>query len=96
MNTCKQAPGEFIPKINRERCEGKGPCVPVCPYQVLEVRTLPPDQRAGLSLKGKLKGFVHRWQQAIVVQADLCQACGLCVTACPEKAITLIRRPAGS
>jgi 4Fe-4S ferredoxin len=26
-----------------------------------------------------------------VIKPDACHACGLCVTACPEKAITLIR-----
>ncbi|PLK47005.1 4Fe-4S dicluster domain-containing protein [Uliginosibacterium sp. TH139] len=91
MNTCKQAPGAFIPVIDRNRCEGKGPCINVCPYQVFEMFTLPPEARETLSLKGKIKGFVHRWQQANVVLAERCMACGLCVSACPEQAITLAR-----
>ena len=84
-------PGAFIPVIDRNRCEGNGPCIDVCPYHVFEMFTLPKEERAKLSLKGKIKGFVHRWRQADVVLPELCKACGLCVSACPEHAITLIR-----
>jgi len=44
-----------------------------------------------LTLAGKVKGFVHRWHQAFATNAAACHACGLCVAACPEKAITLER-----
>lgn len=88
---CKQAPGIFRPLIDRNRCEGKKECVAVCPYDVFTMGTLPKEQRAGLSLRGKLKGMAHRWQQAFATNADACHACGLCVAACPEKAITLTR-----
>lgn len=86
---CRQAPGRFRPLIDRERCEGKAQCVRVCPVGVFAVGTLPKEMRAGLSVKGKLKGFVHRWQQALLVREGACEACGRCVSACPEKAITL-------
>ena len=52
---------------------------------------MPKDQRAGLSLIGKLKGFAHKWQQASLVNPGACEACGLCVEACPEDAISLTR-----
>lgn len=45
---------------------------------------------AGLSLFGKLKSLAHRRQTAYAVGAAKCQACGLCVVACPEDAITLV------
>jgi ferredoxin len=45
--------------------------------------------RANLSFKGKIKGVVHRWQQALLVDPHACEACGLCIKACPEDAITL-------
>lgn len=94
---CKQEAGKFRPVIDRNRCEGKADCVRVCPTSVFEVATLPKEQRAGLSLLGRLRGTAHRWQQAILVAPDLCEACGLCVKACPEHAITLIRMgPSGA
>ena len=88
---CKQSPGEFRPVIDRNRCEGKADCERVCPVSVFKVDTLPRQMRNGLSFKGKLKGFAHRWQQAMLINADACEACGLCVKACPENAITLVR-----
>jgi 4Fe-4S ferredoxin len=47
--------------------------------------------RSALSFKGKIKGSAHRWQQALLVNAEACAACGLCIKACPEEAITLAR-----
>jgi len=88
---CKQSPGTFQPVIDRNRCEGKGDCVRVCPYGVFTVSVLPKEERAFLSLKGKIKGFAHGWKQAFTPNANACHACGLCVEACPEKAITLQR-----
>ncbi|HEV8332413.1 MAG TPA: ferredoxin family protein [Steroidobacteraceae bacterium] len=90
---CKQEPGTFRPVIDRGSCEGKADCVRVCPVGVFLVGTLPKELRAGLSIKGKLKGFAHRWQQALLVNEAACEACGQCVSACPEKAITLERAP---
>ncbi|HEX7027161.1 MAG TPA: ferredoxin family protein [Gammaproteobacteria bacterium] len=90
-DACKHAAGLFKPVIDRNRCEGKAACVEVCPYNVFVIETLPKEQRKNLSFVGKLKGFGHKWQQAFTQNADLCHACGLCVTVCPEKAIKLIR-----
>jgi 4Fe-4S ferredoxin len=90
---CKQEPGLFRPVVDRNRCEGKAACVQVCPVGVFAVGTLPEAQRAGLGLRGRIKGVVHRWQQALLVKASACEACGKCVNACPEDAITLERVP---
>ncbi len=90
---CNQIAGQFAPRIDRNRCEGKEDCVRVCPYDVFEIGTLLPAERAKLSLKGRIKGFAHGYRQAFAVRAELCHSCGLCVTACPERAITLARAP---
>jgi 4Fe-4S ferredoxin len=86
---CKHEAGKFAPVIDRNRCEGKQDCVKVCPYDVFTIGRLPSEERRSLSLLGKVKGFAHRWQQAFATNAKECHACGLCVTACPEKAIIL-------
>lgn len=91
-DSCKQDPGIFAPVIDRTACEGKADCVVICPYEVFELGILPEGDRAGLPLMARVKGFVHGWKQSFAVHADACRACGLCVAACPEKAIKLQRR----
>lgn len=86
---CRAEPARYVPVINREHCEGKADCVAVCPYGVFEVRTMESEDFRELSLLGKLKSVAHRRRTAYTPRADACQACGLCVVACPEKAITL-------
>ena len=88
---CKQEAGAFAPRIDSSRCEGKEDCVRVCPYDVFEVRKLNPEERTTLSLLVRLKVFAHGGKQAFAVRAEACHACGYCVAACPEKAITLAR-----
>jgi NAD-dependent dihydropyrimidine dehydrogenase PreA subunit len=88
---CTHPAGVYQPRIDRDRCEGKADCVRVCPYDVFEIGTVPPAERAMLGIFGRLKGFAHRWQQSFAVNADACHACGKCVSACPEKAIRLER-----
>ena len=91
---CKQPPGVVRPEINRSRCEGKEDCVEVCPYDVFEIRTLTKDERGALPFFARLKAAAHGNRQAFAVRGELCHACGLCVQACPERAIKLVRRDA--
>jgi len=91
MNS-KHPPGTFTPVVDPNRCEGKGPCIDVCPTDVFVMGILPQEKRPGLTFKGKVKGFVHRWKQVEVAHPEACSACGKCVSACPEKAMTLARR----
>lgn len=88
MADCKEA-GALVPVIDRSRCEAKGDCVEVCPYHVFEIKQLEPADKAGLSFLGRIKARVHGDRQAFVVRGADCHACGLCVTACPERAIKL-------
>ena len=87
--SCKPESAGRRPIINRNRCEAKEDCVVVCPYDVFEMRVLTGSERAGISIRGKLNLLVHRGRQAVVVDPDNCHACGLCVSACPERAIRL-------
>jgi NAD-dependent dihydropyrimidine dehydrogenase PreA subunit len=79
-----------VPVIDRGRCEAKEDCVRACPYHVFEVRRLTDAERAPLSWFARLRVFVHGGKQAFAVRAADCHACGLCVKACPEKAIRLV------
>jgi 4Fe-4S ferredoxin len=89
---CRADAGAFVPVVDRSRCEGKNDCVEVCPYHVFEVRRIEGGDFAGLSLLGKLKSVAHGRKTAYTPNADACRACGLCVVACPEKAIRLTPR----
>ena len=88
---CKADPGVFVPRVKRGACEGKNDCVEVCPYDVFEVRRIDDADFAALSLLEKVKSVVHGRKTAYTPKASACRACGLCVVACPEKAITLVR-----
>jgi 4Fe-4S ferredoxin len=88
---CRAEPGEFVPVVNRSKCEGKEDCVRVCPYDVFEVRRIDDADFAALGWLGKLKSVAHGRQTAYTPRASACQSCGKCVEACPEKAIKLAR-----
>ncbi|HEX2730165.1 MAG TPA: ferredoxin family protein [Polyangiaceae bacterium] len=90
---CRAEPGVYQPVIDRNRCEGKADCVAVCPYSVFEVRRIEDADFAKLSFVGRLKSRVHGRLTAYTPKVDACQACGLCVVACPEDAIALEKRP---
>ena len=91
---CKAAPAAYVPVVNRGRCEGKGDCVEVCPYGVFLVQVMNEDEYQALPMLSRFKSWAHGKKTAYTPNANACQACGLCVVACPEKAITLEpRRP---
>jgi 4Fe-4S ferredoxin len=80
-----------VPLINQNKCEGAGDCLEVCPYNVFEMRKLTKAEKAVLPIPSRVKLFVHGGKQAFAVRMQDCHACGLCVTACPEKAIKLVK-----
>jgi NAD-dependent dihydropyrimidine dehydrogenase PreA subunit len=86
---CSDTFGRVAPVVDRDRCEGKADCVRVCPFDVFEIGTLSREQRADLSLFGRLKAWAHENQQAFVMRPLDCHACQLCVRACPEHALHL-------
>jgi 4Fe-4S ferredoxin len=91
LSECRATPGEFVPVIDRSRCEGKSDCVEVCPYDVFEVRRIDDADFAKLGVLGKLKSMAHGRKTAYTPRASACQSCGKCVSACPEDAIKLAR-----
>lgn len=88
---CKHEPGVIVPLVSLKRCEGKGDCAEVCPENVFEIRRIDEDDYRSLGTLGKLKLRVHGMKVAYTPNADACRACGLCVSACPEHAITLAK-----
>ena len=78
---------KMLPVIDRNRCEAKAACVEMCPNSVFEIRALSDTDKAGLSLRGKMKAWFHGGQQAYLANAQACNECGICVSACPEGAI---------
>jgi 4Fe-4S ferredoxin len=88
---CKQAPGVIAPSINFARCEGKADCAVVCPEDVFEIRRIDAADYQKLGRLHRFKLHVHGMKVAYAPHAEACRACGLCVSACPEHAITLVR-----
>jgi 4Fe-4S ferredoxin len=92
LPACKQAAGVIFPVVDLKRCEGKGDCERVCPENVFEVRRIDEEDFRGLGMFNRFKLRVHGSKVAYTPNADACRSCGLCIAACPERAITLARR----
>ena len=88
-NQCGDVAGKVAPVVDRNRCEGKEDCVRVCPFDVFQIGTLSAAEKSELSILGKLKAWAHDGKQAYVVNAQACHACQLCISACPESALSL-------
>lgn len=63
----------FVARVDLNRCDGSGRCVEVCPYE--DAIALQP-----VSVNGK------QAPRAVVTPAN-CTGCGICVSACPNRAI---------
>ena len=81
------------PVVDHAKCEAERDCVRVCPYDVFEVRRMDMADYETLSRLGKLRSTAHRRMTAYPVRSDACHQCGKCVTACPERAISLVETP---
>lgn len=92
--SCKSEPSRIVPFVDARRCEGKAECAAVCPYGGFEIGPMKEEMFAAMPVMVKLKLWAHGKRTAYTPNADACRACGLCVAACPERAITLIRHDA--
>jgi 4Fe-4S ferredoxin len=92
----KHPAGKLMPVVDAQRCEGAGPCMAVCPVDVFTLRAPDAQEKAALGWKARVKVWVHGGKQAFVSDADACRGCGLCVMACPEQAIKLVRHPSAA
>jgi 4Fe-4S ferredoxin len=81
----------IAPVVNFNRCEGKADCAVVCPESVFDIRRIDTADYQRLAPLSRFKLRVHGMKVAYTPNADACRACGLCVSACPERAITLAR-----
>ena len=90
---CLAPPKRWIPIVDPAKCEGKQDCVVVCPYSVFELGTLTETEYQALGFVGRLKARSHDRKTSRTPRADACRACGLCVVACPESAISLGQAP---
>jgi 4Fe-4S ferredoxin len=79
----------LAPIVDRNKCEGKRDCVAICPCSVFEVRRIDDADFERLSFFGRLKSRAHGRMTAYTPNASACEACGLCIEACPESAIKL-------
>lgn len=88
---CRGIRGKVVPLVDFNLCEAQADCERVCPCNVFEIRTITAGDRANLSLRGKLKTWAHGGKKAYTPNAGECLACKLCVEACPEGAIKLVK-----
>lgn len=77
--------------IDRNRCDGKQDCFALCPFEVFAMQCITALDLAMLPVAPrKAHKLIGKWQ-SLAVRAEACHACNLCVVACPEDAIRLIR-----
>ncbi len=89
---CQPEAGAVLPIIDRNRCDGKQDCVAVCPFDVFVMHRLTALDLAMLPVAPrKAHKLIGKWQ-AFTAQPEACHACNLCVAACPEDAIRLVRK----
>ena len=86
---CKPEAGLLAPIVNWSKCDGKTTCVEVCPYDVFGMDEISDEQFKALPFFGRLKTRLTGRTKAFVLHPEACHSCGLCVQACPEKAIKL-------
>lgn len=89
-DTCSKPAGKLRPVVDPAKCEARADCVAVCPVAVFRVERIRPEVFRQLPATAKLKVWVHGMSTAATPNADACLGCGLCVSACRERAVRLV------
>jgi len=89
---CKPEASGVVPRVDPAKCEAKGECVKVCPYEVFEIRPRTSGEISDLGFLGRIKAKAHGNRIAGTPGLDRCHSCSDCVTACPEGAIRFVPR----
>jgi NAD-dependent dihydropyrimidine dehydrogenase PreA subunit len=58
------SPGAYAPVVDHGKCEGKGDCVEVCPYDVFDVTQIADEDYRALGWRARLRVKVHGMQTA--------------------------------
>lgn len=91
---CREPAGAYAPVVALKHCEGKADCAAVCPFDVFTIGPIRQENYETLGWLARLKLTLHGRKVAHVTTPEACKACGLCVAACPEQAVTLVLRQA--
>ena len=65
---CDEVSGKLMPIVNFNSCAAKRDCVEVCPFDVFEMRPITKEDKAQLSLKGKIKTFFLATKPTLIIQ----------------------------
>ena len=88
----KRAIAQDLPIWDPDLCTDCGKCAVTCPHTALRIKIFPKDQLAGAPLEFQAKPFKSRdlpdHMLSIVIAADDCTGCGICIDVCPAASKT--------
>ncbi|MDR2601963.1 MAG: pyruvate:ferredoxin (flavodoxin) oxidoreductase [Spirochaetaceae bacterium] len=92
----KRAVAERVPEWEPEKCIQCGQCTVVCPHACIRIKPLTDEEakKAPAGFKyapAKLKAFSGK-QASLIIGAEDCMGCGVCINACPVKEKALLWR----